>query len=200
MMNFQAVRNRPLSMISAISAVLLILFEIILIASGHLYQVALVDGTTLIELGILVLLGTCTLRDQSDLHAFSFTLVAGLSFIFAYEAIYKWSFYLAPFWIRMPPAEFREFIIQVGIAATILTGFADGFFRLKKWTFIFLVLFLLLWIFWFLIGFPQITGESYMPKVIPIHLTHDMNYVLNRSTKLVMFLAYLTLFPSLKKP
>jgi hypothetical protein len=54
-------------------------------------------------------------------------------------------------------------------------------------------------IFWFLIGFPQINGESYMPQMIPIDLTRDMNYVLNRSTKLMMFLAYLTLFPPLKK-
>jgi hypothetical protein len=199
-MNIQTMLKRPLSMISVIFAVFLIFYEVILIASGHFYQIALVDGTTLIELGLLVLLGTYTLRDQTDLHAFSFTLVAGLSFIFAYEAIYKWSFYLAPFRIRMPPAEFREFIIQVGIAATILTGFADRVFRLKKWTFIWLVIFTILMIFWFLIGFPQITDESYMPQLIPIDLTRDMNYVLNRSTKLAMFLAYLTLFPPLKKP
>src|SRR6266508_4655512 len=30
-----------------------------------------------------------------------------------YEAIYKWSFYLAPFRLHMPPAESREFVIQV---------------------------------------------------------------------------------------
>jgi lipoprotein signal peptidase len=97
----------------------------------------------------------------------SFTLVAGLSFIFIYEAIYKWSFYLAPFRMHMPPAEFREFVIQSGIAATILTGFAVGFFKLKKWTFIWLGLFVILYVFWLLIGLPQITGESFFHRSSP---------------------------------
>src|SRR5436190_18721196 len=129
-MNIQIILKRPLNLIAAILAVLLIIYEVIQIVSGHLYQGALngMDGTTLVELGILTLLGVFTLRDQTDLHAVSFTLVAGLSFIFMYEAIYKWSFYLAPFRLHMPPAEFREFVIQVGIAAAILSGFADRFF------------------------------------------------------------------------
>ena len=202
--NFQWLLKRPLGLIAAILAVLLIVYEVIQIASGHLYQEALnrMDGTTLVELGILTLLGVFTLRDQTDLQAVSFTLVAGLSFIFIYEAIYKWSFYLAPFRMAMPPPEFREFVIQTGIAATILTGFADGFFTLKKWTFIWLGLFVVLYVFWLLVGFPQITGGSFSPQVIPIDLTYDMNYILNRSTKLAMFLAYLTLFPPLnsRKP
>ena len=199
--NRQWILKRPLSLIAAILAVLLIIYELIQIASGALYQSALnnMDGTTLVELGILMLLGVFTLRDKTDLQAVSFTLVAGLSFIFIYEAIYKWSFYLAPFRMDMPPAEFREFVIQCGIAVSILTGFAVGFFKLTKWTFIWLGLFVVLYVFWMLVGFPQITGGSFSPQVIPINFTHDMTYVVNRSTKLLMFLAYLTLFPSLRK-
>ena len=199
--NRQWILKRPLSLIAAILAVLLIIYELIQIASGALYQSALnnMDGTTLVELGILMLLGVFTLRDQTDLQAVSFTLVAGLSFIFIYEAIYKWSFYLAPFRMDMPPAEFREFVIQCGIAASILTGFAVGFFKLTRWTFIWLGLFVVLYVFWMLVGFPQVTGGSFSPQVIPINFTHDMTYVVNRSTKLLMFLAYLTLFPSLRK-
>ena len=90
-------RKRPLSLVAGVLAVLMILFQLIQIAGGHLYRVALVDGTTMIELGILTLLGIYTLRDQSDLQATSFTLVAGLCFIFIYDAIYRWSFYLALF-------------------------------------------------------------------------------------------------------
>ena len=199
--NRQWILKRPLSLIAAILAVLLIIYELIQIAGGALYQSALnnMDGTTLVELGILMLLGVFTLRDQTDLQAVSFTLVAGLSFIFIYEAIYKWSFYLAPFRMDMPPAEFREFVIQCGIAVSILTGFAVGFFKLTKWTFIWLGLFVVLYVFWMLVGFPQITGGSFSPQVIPINFTHDITYVVNRSTKLLMFLAYLTLFPSLRK-
>jgi len=199
--NRQWILKRPLSLIAAILAALLIIYELIQIASGALYQSALnnMDGTTLVELGILMLLGVFTLRDQTDLQAVSFTLVAGLSFIFIYEAIYKWSFYLAPFRMDMPPAEFREFVIQCGIAASILTGFAVGFFKLTRWTFIWLGLFVVLYVFWMLVGFPQVTGGSFSPQVIAVNFTHDMTYVVNRSTKLLMFLAYLTLFPSLRK-
>jgi hypothetical protein len=104
-MNFQIILKRPLSVSAAVLAVLLIVYEVIQIASGHLYQEALnsMDGTTLVELGILTLLGIFTLRDQTDLHA--------VSFIFIYETIYKWSFYLAPFVKPMPPAEIRELVI-----------------------------------------------------------------------------------------
>jgi len=180
---------------------LLIAYEVIQITSGELYQKALnhVDGTTLIELGILTLLGVFTLRHQTDLHAVAFTLVAGLSFIFIYEAIYKWSFYLAPFGKPMPSVEIREFVIQSGIALTLLTGFAVRDFTLKKWTLIWLGAFVVLWIFWLLTGYPQITGEVIFSRVIHIDFTHETLYVLNRSTKFVMYLAYLTLFPSLRK-
>jgi hypothetical protein len=181
---------------------LLIVYEVIQIARGELYQEALnfMDGTTLIELGILTILGVYTFRDRADLHAVSFTLVSGLSFIFIYEAIYKWSFYLAPFPFGkpMPPTEVREFIIQSGIALTVLTGFAIRDFTFKKWTLIWLGIFVALWIFWLLIGYPQITGEVIFSRVMPVDLSHDMNYVLNRSTKLMVYLAYLTLFPSLR--
>ena len=199
-MSSQVMLKRPLSITAAIMSVLLILYELLQIVTGHLYKFGLVDGTTIIELGILGLVGIYTLRDQTDLQAISFTLVASLSFIFIYEAIYKWSFYLAPFWLAMPPDEFREFVIYIGIAATILTGFAIGYFHLKKWTFIWLGVFIILWVFWLLIGFPQITGGDYTAQVIHIDLSREMNYALNRSTKLAMFLAYITLFPFLRKP
>lgn len=186
---------------AALFALFVIVIEVVQIASGELYQEMLngMDGTTLIELGILTLLGVYTLRDRSDLHAVSFTLVAGLSFIFIYEAIYKWSFYLAPFVKPMPPAEIREFIIQSGIALTILTGFAVRDFRLSRWTFLWLGIFVMLYAIWLLVGFPQIVGdELYFNQVLPIDLTYEMIYVLNRSTKFVMYLAYLTLFPPLR--
>jgi hypothetical protein len=190
-----------LSALAILFGALVIVYAIFQILSGNLYVNALnfMDGTTLVELGILTLLGVYSFRDQTDLQAVSFTMVAGLSFIFIYEAIYKWSFYLAPFRMDMPPEEFREFVIQMGTAATILTGFAIGFFTLKKWTFVWIGLFVILWIFWLLIGYPQITGEMIFAQIIPIDLTYDMNYILNRSTKLMMYLAYLSLFPPLRK-
>jgi len=200
--NFRAYLKRPLSLLAAAFSFLLIIYEVIQIAGGRLYENALnkMDATTLVELGILTLLGVYTLRDRTDLHAVSFTLVAGLSFIFIYEAIYKWSFYLAPIVKPMPPVEIREFIIQSGIALTVLTAFAVRDFTLKKWTLLWLGLFVILYVFWILVGFPQITGESIFPQIIPIDFTDEMTYVVNRGTKFLMYLAYLTLFPQLKKP
>ncbi|HSB02889.1 MAG TPA: hypothetical protein VLE49_19730 [Anaerolineales bacterium] len=201
--DLQAILKRPLSLVAATLALLLIIYEGSQIAGGHIYQKALdkMDATTLVELGILTLLGVFALRDKTDLQAISFTLVAGLSFVFMYEAIYKWSFYLVPFRadIQMPPPELRELIIFVGIAATILTGFSNHFFTFKKWTFLFLGLFVALYAFWMLVGFPQITNESFYPQIIPINFTHEMTYAINRGTKFVMYLAYLTLFPPLRK-
>ena len=193
--------TRPLSVLTIALAILIILYEVIQISSENLYQEQLndIDGTTLIMLGILMLWGVFSLRDRTDLHAVSFTLVNALSFIFAYEAIYKWSFYLAPFVMPMPPPELRAFAIQTGTALTALTGFAVGDFTIKKWTLVWLGIFVILWVFWLLVGFPQITGESFFPQIIPINFTHKMTYILNRATKLAMFFAYLTLFPSLKK-
>ncbi len=193
---------RPLSLLAAFFAAFIIVFEVIQISRGSLYLETLnyIDGTTLIELGLIILWGCYTLRYLTDFQAVSFTLVNALSFIFIYEALYKWSFSLTPFRIPMPPAEFREFVIQLGIAATALTGFAEHHFTLKKWTFILLIVFALLWIFWLLIGYPQITTitPEFSP-VFPVQLTHNMIYALNRGTKAVMFLIYISLFPLLEK-
>ncbi|HSK89630.1 MAG TPA: hypothetical protein VK880_14805, partial [Anaerolineales bacterium] len=94
----------------------------------------------------------------------------------------------------------REFIIQSGIALTILTGFAVGDFRLTKWTFIWLGAFAALYTFWLLVGYPQVLEERtfYFDRVLPIDFSYEVNYVINRATKLFMFLAYLTLFPPLR--
>ncbi len=200
---YREILKRPLSLIAAIFALLLIIYELTQIVGGHLYQKSLdkMDATTLVELGILTLLGVFTLREQTDLQAVSFTLVAGLSFIFLYEAIYKWSFYLVPFraHVDMPPQDLREFIIYVGIAATVLTGFATHLFRLTKWTFLFLGIFVALYAFWILVGFPQITNQNFYPQIIHINFTWNMIYAVNRGTKFFMYLAYLTMFPQVRK-
>ncbi|MGZ9222374.1 MAG: hypothetical protein ACXW4Q_09715, partial [Anaerolineales bacterium] len=164
---FRWLLTRPLSLFTAALATLIILNEVIQISKGNFYQEQLndIDGTTLIMLGILMLWGIFALTDRTDLHAVSFTLVNALSFIFAYEAIYKWSFYLAPFLMPMPPPELRAFAIQVGTALSVLTGFAFRDFTIKKWTLTWLGIFVSLWALWLLVGFPQITGESFFPQV-----------------------------------
>src|SRR5512143_2736811 len=175
MAKLRLILTRPLSAIGGLVALLLMVYELAQIVAGELYQKRLggIDGTTLVELGILAIYGLFALREKTDLQAASFTLVNGLSFIFAYEALYKWSFYLAPFRLDMPPQELRQLVIQVGTALTVLTGFADGLFTFKRTTFIGMALFVILWILWLGVGFPQITGKIAWPAAMPVDLGYS---------------------------
>ncbi len=197
----RALIARPLSLLAAAFSVFIILYVIFQFLKGQLYTEALnnIDGTTLIMLGILTLRGAFALRHKTDFQAVSFILVNALSFIYAYEALFKWSFYMIPFRHYMPAPEFRDFVIQVGIALSALAGFAEGYFTLKKWTFVWFGLFVVLWISWLLVGFPQITGQVMYIPVIKINFTWLMTYVINRLTKVVLFLVYFTFFSSSKK-
>jgi hypothetical protein len=126
-------------------------------------------------------------------------LVVSLSFIFTYEALFKWSFYLAPFRMAMPPDEFRTFVIQAGTAMTVLTGFADGRLRFQTVTWILLGLFAAGWAFWLLAGFPQLSGQTILtPPVLPVVVSHAAVYAINRGTKFVLFLVFLSFFPKKK--
>jgi hypothetical protein len=196
--NLRWLVKRPLSALAGVLSIGLILYELIQIARGELYAPALgyIDGTTVIELAILGVVGTSRLRAKTDLQAVAFTLVAALSFIFSYEAVYKWSFYMPPFRLHMPPVKFRQMLIQIGIALGILTGFAVGFFSIKRQTLFFASIFVMLWIFWLLVGYPQITGKVTWPTTIPIELSYGSTYLLNRATKLVLWMAYLSIFPN----
>ncbi len=183
--------KRPFSLATGILAVIVIIAAVAWRFMGHVYLGALndLDTFTPVMIGILLLRGIFSLRHDTDLQAVSMSLIGALSFVFIYEAIYKYSFYLLPW--RMPPAELRDFTIQVGITLTALGGFAYGKFRLSRPSKIFLVLFVLLYAFWMLSGFPQVDhGEHVWPAFIPIAYTWNLIYAVNRGTKVLMFLAY----------
>jgi hypothetical protein len=141
-------------------------------------------------ISILMLRGLYAMRDDTDLQAVSICLIGALSFIFVYEAIYKLSFYIPPHY--MPPAELREFLIQCGIALTAVAGFAFGKFHFSKWSKLFAAAFVLLYAFWMLAGYPQVnTNGNVYWLIIPVHLSWNMVYAVNRGTKVLMFLTYL---------
>lgn len=192
--------RRPWSSLTAAGGVLVILFELARLAQGQVYEKSLggIDRTTLIELALLGLWGIVRLRQRTDLQAISFTLVSGLSFIFGYEALYKWSFYLAPFRLEMPSAELRLLVIQIGITLAILTGFAVGIFRLTGWTAAWAVLFALMWVVWLAVGFPQITGKVVWPALLPVNFEYWQIYLINRLTKAAWWLGYMSMFPPAK--
>jgi hypothetical protein len=196
--NFPALAlRRPLSVAIGAAAGLVILVALYLRFSGHMLlgQLEDMDAFTPVMISILILRGIYTLRNDTDLQAVSISLISALSFIFIYEAIYKLSFY-SP-WRPMPPAELREFLIQVGTALTAVAGFAFGKFHLSKPSRAFLIAFVLLYAFWMLIGYPQVnTSANVYWVMIPVHYTWNMIYAINRGTKALMFFAYFFFYSS----
>ena len=195
MKTFEKLLRRPLSCLTGAFAALLILVPLYQRTIGNIYleELNYVDGTTLIMVGILLLRGIFSRTYDTDLQAFSIALISALSFVFTFEAIYKLSFYAFPWW--MPPGELREFVIQVGIALTALTGFAFGKFRITKLSWIFGVIFVAGWVLWLLVGFPQLdNGENIYQSVVDVEFTWDLIYVLNRALKIVLFLFFYSFY------
>ncbi|MGB7569837.1 MAG: hypothetical protein WBM07_18385 [Chitinivibrionales bacterium] len=193
--------SRPLSAMTFVLAAILIVFEASQIFRGvfHFKPLDRIDSTTLLMIGALMAWGVTALRDRADFQAVAFVVVNSLSCVFAYEMLFKWSFFLAPFRCPMPPAELRDFTIQTGIALTVLTGFADGHFSWKKTTTLLAGVFIVGWAIWLLVGFPQLNRRVMFSPVINVHLSHVMVYLINRGTKFLLFLVYLTFFPPLHR-
>ena len=183
--------RKPLSVATTLLALGTILYAVYQRAFGNIYieRLNYVEGTTLIMVGILLLRAVRKLKDNSDLQTVSTALIGALSFIFVYEAIYKWSFFFYPW--RMPAEDLREFVIQVAIGLVVLAGFAEGKFRLNRASKIAAIAFVIGWIIWLLVGFPQFwDGKNIHTAILNIPFTKDMIYSLNRATKVSLFLVY----------
>jgi hypothetical protein len=183
--------RRPLSALTVVLALIVIAVPLYQLARGTAYFEPLdyIDGTTLIMLGILFLRYVVVYRNDTDLQAVSLAVVGGLSFVYTFEALYKWSFYISP-WL-MPPSELRNLVIQIGIALTGLVGFAFGKFKWSTLSKIFTAIFAISWVFWLSIGFPQIFSDKlFLPALLPVHLSQNMVYLLNRVIKFLLFLVF----------
>jgi hypothetical protein len=183
--------QRPLSTLTAVVAGLMIVYSLYKRVAGNLYleQLNFVDSTTVTMVGVLLLRGLVRLQHDSDGQATSIALIGALSFVFCFEALYKLSFYTFPW--RMPPAELREFIIQVGIALTALAGFAFDRFRFSPASQVFAIVFALGWATWLVVGFPQLdNGKDFYAPLVNVSLTWPMIYVLNRMTKIALCMVY----------
>jgi hypothetical protein len=183
--------QRPLSSLSVLLAGAMMLLGLVCRVTGNIYIDELngIDASTLVMIGILLIRGIVARRHDTDLQAVSIALIGALSFIFAYEALYKISFYLPP--KAISPDEVREFIIQVGIGLTVLAGFAHGKFRLSGPSLVLVGIFVAAWIFWLLAGFPQVDDlKTYYPATIHVPFTWNTLYLLSRGTKVVAFLAF----------
>lgn len=188
-------RQRPLSTLTGVLAGAMIVYSLTQWLTGNLYleQLNYIDITTLTMIGILLLRGVLRLRRDPDGQATSIALIGALSFVFCFEALYKLSFFWFPW--NMPPAELREFIIQVGIALTALAGFAFNKFRFSPASLAAAIGFGLCWAAWLLVGFPQLAdGKAFYPPLVNVPLTLPMIYYLNRITKAALCLVYFCLY------
>jgi Na+-driven multidrug efflux pump len=85
----------------------------------------------------------------------------------------------------------RELVIQIGIALTGLVGFAFGKFKWSTLSKIFTAIFVIGWVFWLAVGFPQIFSDKlFLPALLPVHLSQSMVYLLNRVLKFALFLVF----------
>ena len=187
--------HKPISLfvtLVALSILSLVVFELI---NGNIYVARLnfVDATTLAMVAFLLLRAVTKLHSASDLVTISIALVSSLSFLFSYEAIYKWSFYILPW--KIPAAELRELLLQIGVGLILLTGFAFDIFKLRRASQIMLGLFIATWLFWLAVGFPQLwDGANIYNAVIDLPMSWTMIYALNRVTKFVWFMFYFWLY------
>jgi len=187
--------HKPISLfvtLVALSILSLVVYEII---NGNIYiaQLNFVDATTLAMVAFLLLRAVTKLHSASDLVTISIALVSSLSFLFSYEAIYKWSFYILPW--KIPAAELRELLLQIGVGLILLTGFAFEVFKLRRASQIMLGLFIATWLFWLAVGFPQLwDGANIYHAVLDLPMSWTMIFVLNRVTKFVWFMFYFWLY------
>jgi len=190
-MFFNRLIRKPLSSFTIALAGIMIAVPLYQRSLGNIYleQLNWVDGTTIVMVGILLLRGVVSRQLDTDLQAVSIALIGALSFVFTYEVIYKLSFFTFPW--RMPAVELREFVIQVGISLTALVGFAFGKLSVSKPSRVFAGLFVISWIFWLLVGFPQLeNGKIFYPAILNFSFTWGMIYMLSRATKIALCLTY----------
>ncbi|MDA4128732.1 MAG: hypothetical protein OK422_04695 [Thaumarchaeota archaeon] len=191
--------GKPLTGFSSLIAILAILYSVYEIATGNLYIGVLnyIDSTTLTMIGVLWLRVVSRTRQATDLQAFVLALATTISFVYTYEAIYKYSFYVSPFVI--PPPEIRDLIIQIGVSLMVLVGFAYGAYSFSKLSKVFVFMFAAAWIFWVAVGFPQIFNlNGFHLALLHLNLSYTQVYIVNRGTKFLLLMAF-SFLPSSSK-
>jgi hypothetical protein len=148
------------------------------------------DWLTVIFISLLVARGAYVFRAGPPLKTLALCVTNPFSFIFCFEAIYK---YLFQGWLYKS-IEMREMLLQFAATATILLGFHYGDFRLNRRSVIFGVLFGLTMAFWVAIGYPQLFMGKVFTPWLPIEVSRDTVYVINRMAKGFLFLAYFFLY------
>ena len=165
-----------------------VIYSLYSILAGKLYLEELhwVDVTTVLFLSLLTYRGIYVVRKAPLLKIVALCLLNAFSFIYCFESIYKLLFLG---WLYSS-AELRELLLQGVAALTPLLAFYYGDFKLGRRSLLFALLFAAMMAFWVAIGYPQLFMGRVHSAWIDLEVSQTCVYVINRSAKFFLFLAY----------
>lgn len=168
----------------------------ILVGTRYSAMLGWVDVSTILFVSLLLGRGAYTLRAEPPLKIVSLCLLNAFSFIYCFESIYKFLFFG---WLHKP-AEFRELLLQMAAALTILLGFHYGDFVLNPRSATFAVLFAVTMGVWVSVGYPQLYMGKVHSPLLDVAVSEQGTYVINRLAKGLLFLAYFFLYDDRRSP
>ena len=155
-----------------------------------------------VYLGVAIFL---RIRNVPVTESFIISLTSVISMIWLYEILYHFSFW--NYWNYSKPPYFllNENTLYLSYGLVSLSGLAGyRYMRANRWLWLALLTMVALWIFWIMIGFPQLEFPQKLydfglPR-IAIDNPHALAFPINSITKLLLGGAYVLLYlPSWQK-
>lgn len=196
----RAIAGKPATILLAAVSLTGIFGALGILASGSPYIGALdnVDATTVVMACVLMLRCIIRFRGESDLSVFSVSLIAALSFLFFFEAVYNFLFFG---WV-IRSEELRWLILHIATALTVTAGFASGHFRISRPVVVWFCVFALIMLFWCIAGYQQGFYTVYTPSFLwfplsaPEPMTDSLRmvfFLVGRAAKGALFMSYFML-------
>ena len=150
---------------------------------------------SIVFVGVAIQLGR---RNVPDLETFSIALATTLSAIWLYELIYHYSFIGYFNYFRYPFFQFSDAsTLFMDGALSLLVIVGHKYIRMKSNYFLWssIIIFLILYSTWLLLGFPQYTDRTFqLPRLIVVEDPFSAAFVLDRFSKLFLCIAWVFLY------
>ncbi len=137
-------------------------------------------------------------RNVPDLETFSIALATTLSAIWLYELVYHYSFIGYLNYFRYPFFQFSDtstLLMDGALSLLVIVG--HKYIRTKSNYFLWssLIIFLILYSTWLLLGFPQYTDRTFqLPRLLVVEDPFAAAFILNRFSKLFLCIAWVFLY------
>ena len=149
---------------------------------------------SLVFLGVAVLLAR---RRVSDVETFSVALATTFSVIWLYELIYHYSFISYFNYFHYPFFDFNDantLLLESAASLLVLVGYKYIRVRGNYYLGVLILAFAAIYASWLLIGFPQFDGTFNLPRFIHVDNPAFVGYLLNRVSKLLLCLSWVSLY------